>query len=738
MVKSNPYAELPRPNDKFAASCAELHLGRKGISELFWFEKFTSLHTLWLNNNELISLAGLENNTRLLNLHCHNNRIMRIGGTLRMLKYLVTLTLNCNALNDMDDVLGELQHLSKLTYLDLFDNPITQEDNYRLRVIAALPWVQVLDKHEVGDHERKEAKKVMRRMLKANELLNGKKRNVVQVDEANDIRNAIVIPKEVEQKLKHLVSLKRINLEQDLMRYDPKKLGRVPSDAFTSICNQYSLFDQLSDEEQCLVLSKYTIRDQLGHSMKHHQASSHHALLFSASAGQLYKEFIDYPAFCKDIFPDLLRTQYFDAWAMDPVPEVSTVSADLHRYVARVEHRIAQERERAKEEALLGSTGLTPGDSKVLSRVATAPQSMKRSSTVPSLGTMTKASSQTMSATNLNSTVSAIGSGSSQGLSPWHRSVLRSAVKSICAENGISISKGSIGGGRSAAMIPADASITKILNDMKNYGLIPTTAEESVRKFVMSVADSTGNVDANLLCNIFGCDPVVYKTDKDNQKGNTTKIGQTSCADGNSPLRVEWTEAPLSNKITVEMQRFRESSAFLDNLLRTGHAASSSNPLAVSAMQTATIGTRLMAARDLHPKVEVKPTPTQIIRTDPHMRADAYVLPRLERTPKKASPGTHSIAETSGKSAKKEFPDLEDEWRGQLAAMGLKGHDLDFAIDRKKRSYLRSSGTATSSLSKLVPGNYAPRTPTPLEFVTSKHKSSWNALTATFIIPNDL
>jgi hypothetical protein len=694
---------------------------------------------LWLNNNELVSLAGLENNTRLLNLHCHNNRIMRIGGTIRVLKYLVTLTLNCNALNDMDDVLGELQHLSKLTYLDLFDNPITQEDNYRLRVIAALPWVQVLDKHEVGDHERKEAKKVMRRMLKANELLKGK-RNIVQVDEANDIRNAIVIPKEVEHKLKHLVSLKRVNLEQDLMRHDPKKLGRVPSDVFSSICNQYSLFDQLSDEERQLVLSKYTIRDQLGQSLKHQQASSHHALLFSASAGQLYKEFVDYPAFCKDIFPDLLRTQYFDDWAIDPAPEVSTVCADLHRYVVRVEHRIALEQERAKEEALLGSTGLTPGGSKVLSRVATAPHSMKRSSTVASLGTMSKTSSHTLSATNLNSTVSAIGTGSSQGLSPWQRSALRSTIKAICSENGISISKGSIGGGQSVAMIPADAAITKILLEMKNYGLIPTTAEESVRKCVMSVANATGAVDANLLCDIFGCDPIVYKNDKDGQKGAVAKTpGQNNISDGNVLLRVDWTEAPLPSKITVEMQRFRESSAFMDNLLRTGHAASSSNPLAVSAMKTATIGTRLMAARDLHPKVEVKPTPTQIIRSDPHMRADVYVLPRLERAPKAASSlGTPSFGETLGKPAKKEFPDLEDEWRNQLSAMGLTGHDLEFAMDRKKRSYLRSTGTTTSSLSKSVPGNYATRTPTPLEFVTSKHKSSWNSLTATLVIPNGL
>ena len=30
---------------------------------------------------------------------------------------------------------------------DIFDNPLSEEPNYRLRVIYALPWIKILDRH---------------------------------------------------------------------------------------------------------------------------------------------------------------------------------------------------------------------------------------------------------------------------------------------------------------------------------------------------------------------------------------------------------------------------------------------------------------------------------------------------------------------------------------------------------------------------------------------------------------
>ena len=171
-MRSDPYGELPERKDKYAAMCTDLHMGRKNITELVGFENFVSLHTLWLNNNHLRSLEGLECNIRILNLHCHGNKITHLAGTLKTLKFLVNLTLNENDLSDMEDVVNELRNLKNIQYLDLFDNPITQEDNYRYRIIAELPWVITLDKHEVTDVERKHAKKVMKKIIQSRNILN--------------------------------------------------------------------------------------------------------------------------------------------------------------------------------------------------------------------------------------------------------------------------------------------------------------------------------------------------------------------------------------------------------------------------------------------------------------------------------------------------------------------------------------------------------------------------------------
>ena len=82
-VPSDPYAELSFRSDEQAGRTIELHLGDRGITRLIDFHAFLSLDTLWLNDNKLKSIAGLENNFRIRHLYLHNNRIRRLKGGLR-------------------------------------------------------------------------------------------------------------------------------------------------------------------------------------------------------------------------------------------------------------------------------------------------------------------------------------------------------------------------------------------------------------------------------------------------------------------------------------------------------------------------------------------------------------------------------------------------------------------------------------------------------------------------------
>ena len=110
------------------------------------FEKFVSLDTVWLNNNELESIQGLERNNRLKGLHLYENRIKKLEvNSFAPFKLLQRITLNDNFLEDLDGTLAELKSQRNLQSLDLFNNPLAKEDNYRLRVLAAIPSLSIFD-----------------------------------------------------------------------------------------------------------------------------------------------------------------------------------------------------------------------------------------------------------------------------------------------------------------------------------------------------------------------------------------------------------------------------------------------------------------------------------------------------------------------------------------------------------------------------------------------------------------
>eukprot|EP00281_Chroomonas_sp_CCMP1168_P022879 CAMPEP_0206226276 /NCGR_PEP_ID=MMETSP0047_2-20121206/8006_1 /ASSEMBLY_ACC=CAM_ASM_000192 /TAXON_ID=195065 /ORGANISM="Chroomonas mesostigmatica_cf, Strain CCMP1168" /LENGTH=227 /DNA_ID=CAMNT_0053649355 /DNA_START=25 /DNA_END=705 /DNA_ORIENTATION=+ len=115
------------------------------------------LEALWLNDNKLTRIEGLDTNVQIKALYLHNNKIATLEGSLKHLRHIMTLSLFNNRLQDLEATLPLIHHLTRLEELDLSGNPLANEVNYRLRVIHTFHSLKVLDKHEVTEAERIEA-----------------------------------------------------------------------------------------------------------------------------------------------------------------------------------------------------------------------------------------------------------------------------------------------------------------------------------------------------------------------------------------------------------------------------------------------------------------------------------------------------------------------------------------------------------------------------------------------------
>lgn len=81
------------------------------------------------------------------------------GSSLKHFTFLKELRLYDNKLKNLHDTLVVLSKLHHLEDLDLFDNPLQEEENYRLQMIKAVPSLVVLDRHVITDGERTKAKR---------------------------------------------------------------------------------------------------------------------------------------------------------------------------------------------------------------------------------------------------------------------------------------------------------------------------------------------------------------------------------------------------------------------------------------------------------------------------------------------------------------------------------------------------------------------------------------------------
>lgn len=146
-IVGDAYDVIPIKDRKCARETVEVYMGRRGIQKLARFEDFLNLEVVWLNDNNLKAVTGLDKNFRIKELYLHNNRLKTLDGSIKCLLHLRTITLYNNELSDLDHTLTYFKNMKYLTHIEMYDNPLAEEQHYRKRVIFNLKFLTLLDRH---------------------------------------------------------------------------------------------------------------------------------------------------------------------------------------------------------------------------------------------------------------------------------------------------------------------------------------------------------------------------------------------------------------------------------------------------------------------------------------------------------------------------------------------------------------------------------------------------------------
>ena len=153
-VVSNPFDTLRIKNAKYAKECTEVNLSNRQISKIGNFELFPYLEVLVLNNNKLKRLDNLDANFRIKELFIDKNLMSSLGGSIRKFKFINHLSAAENNIRNLEKQLKVLSRFNFLEKLNLYGNPCASENQYRLKVIHAIPSLRILDTIEIDTDER--------------------------------------------------------------------------------------------------------------------------------------------------------------------------------------------------------------------------------------------------------------------------------------------------------------------------------------------------------------------------------------------------------------------------------------------------------------------------------------------------------------------------------------------------------------------------------------------------------
>jgi len=118
-------------------SLTKLYLAQNRISDLTPLSRLTSLEVLHLRENEIVSLVGLATLTKLRELNLRYNQIAE--------------------LNEFD----ELANAKSLQRISIFDNPVWEDEDVRIRLLIKVPSLKVINKEEVSEEEQLEVKELL-------------------------------------------------------------------------------------------------------------------------------------------------------------------------------------------------------------------------------------------------------------------------------------------------------------------------------------------------------------------------------------------------------------------------------------------------------------------------------------------------------------------------------------------------------------------------------------------------
>ncbi|XP_050463867.1 acidic leucine-rich nuclear phosphoprotein 32 family member A [Cataglyphis hispanica] len=114
--------------------------------------EFSALESLSLINVGLTSLKGFPELSSLKKLELSDNRISGGLNLLDSSPKLTHLNLSGNKIKDLD-TLQPLKEFKNLKSLDLFNNEVTNMDNYREKVFNLIPSLRYLDGYDADDCE---------------------------------------------------------------------------------------------------------------------------------------------------------------------------------------------------------------------------------------------------------------------------------------------------------------------------------------------------------------------------------------------------------------------------------------------------------------------------------------------------------------------------------------------------------------------------------------------------------
>lgn len=114
--------------------------------------EFSALESLSLINVGLTSLKGFPELSSLKKLELSDNRISGGLNLLDSSPKLTHLNLSGNKIKDLD-TLQPLKEFKNLKSLDLFNNEVTNTDNYREKVFSLIPSLRYLDGFDADDCE---------------------------------------------------------------------------------------------------------------------------------------------------------------------------------------------------------------------------------------------------------------------------------------------------------------------------------------------------------------------------------------------------------------------------------------------------------------------------------------------------------------------------------------------------------------------------------------------------------